>query len=198
MRKPFYPILLATMLLGIAVSAQEPRLQAGDLLFYVDTEGMGAAISASTGRYTHVALVAEVSDTVWIIDATQRYGVSRRPFLRRPESSRKPYPDVYRLVVPFDTAAVIARAQACLGQPYDNAFLPDNGMLYCSELVYECYRDSVGKPLFQAQPMNWRASDGTMPQYWVDHFKALGVPIPEGVAGTNPTDMARSPLLRKL
>ena len=168
------------------------------MLFYVDTEGMGAAVSESTGRYTHVAMVASVGDTVWIIDATQRYGVSRRPFLRKPEESRKPYPDIFRLNIPFDTATVIERAMARVGQPYDNAFLPDNGALYCSELIYECFRDTDGTPLFEAKPMNWRNKEGDLPEYWQQHFKQLGMAVPEGVPGTNPTDLSRSPLLRRL
>ena len=191
--------LVAILLLAAGgLQAQEMRLQPGDLLFYVDTGGMGAAVSASTGQYTHVAMVAEVGDTVWILDATQRHGVSRRPFLRRPESSEKPYPDVYRLSIPFDTAAVVTRAMNLVGLAYDNEFLPENGKMYCSELIAECYRDSDGKPLFEAHPMNWRDKEGNLPAYWVEHFKMLGTGIPEGVPGTNPTDMARSPLLKKL
>ena len=37
-----------------------------------------------------------------------------------------------------------------------------------------------------------------LPGYWVKHFKKLKLPVPEGVMGTNPTDLLRSPLLRKL
>ncbi len=186
-------MLLLILLLGGALHAQETRLMPGDLLFYVDTEGMGAAVKESTGIYTHVALVVEVGDTAWIVDATQRYGVSRRPFLRRLESSVKPYPDIYRLTVPFDTAAVIARATALVGKPYDNAFLPDNDAYYCSELIQAAF-----DTLFLSQPMNWRDKEGNLPEYWVKHFKELGMPVPEGVPGTNPTDLSRSPLLKKL
>lgn len=169
-------------------------LNEGDLLFYVDVDGMGAAVRESTGQYTHVALVESVGDTVWIIDATQRYGVSRRPFKRTPNGV-KPYPDVYRLRVPFDTAEVLSRARTFVGQPYDDAFLPDNGALYCSELIYECFRDANGKPFFEAKPMNWRNSKGKLPRYWKKHFRHLGLPVPEGILGTNPTDLSRSPLL---
>ena len=190
-------ILLLAALFGGYMMAQMQQLQPGDLLFYIDTAGMGEAIRERTGQYTHVALVAETGDTIWIIDATQRYGVSRRPFLRRPESSMKPYPDVYRMLVPFDTTAVIARARSFVGQPYDNAFLPQNGALYCSELIYECFLDHNGNHLFEARPMNWRDKDGKLPEYWEQHFKELKQPVPEGVSGTNPTDMSRSPLLRK-
>lgn len=52
--------------------------------------------------------------------------------------------------------------------------------------------------LFEAKPMNWRNADGKLPKYWKNHFKRLKMPVPEGVMGTNPTELSRSPLLRKL
>lgn len=179
-------IILPILLIYGLLPAQQ--LLPGDLLFYVDMDGMGAAVSATTGQYTHVALVERVGDTVWIIDATQRYGVSRRP-----ENITRPYPDVYRLTIPFDTAEVIARAHALLGLPYDNAFLPDNNAYYCSELI-----QTVFDTLFPSQPMNWRDADGNIPEYWIKHFEKLGIPVPEGVPGTNPTDLSQSLILRKL
>ena len=192
-------VLTAVVLLAAATAAQgqlpcggTDSLRPGDLLFYHDEGGMNDAVRASTGRYTHVALVESVGDTVWIIDATQRHGVARRPLLRTPGGA-KPCPDAYRLAVPFDTAAVLDRARSLVGLPYDNAFLPDNGALYCSELVCECFPG-----LFEARPMNWRNAKGRLPRYWKRHFRRLGMPVPEGVPGTNPTDLARSPLLRRL
>jgi hypothetical protein len=46
--------------------------------------------------------------------------------------------------------------------------------------------------------MNWRDDEGNLPEYWIKHFEELGLPVPEGVPGTNPTDMSRSPLLKML
>ena len=175
-------------------------LRPGDLLFFSEKDAMGNAIKASTGKYTHVALVESVDDTVWIIDATQRYGVSRRPLTIKYGSSD--FPDVYRFKFGcFSIDSVLARARSFIGQPYDNAFLPDNGALYCSELVYEVFLDDCsdkGKHLIEAKPMNWRDKNGDLPQYWKKHFKKLGMPVPEGVPGTNPTDLSRSPKLHKL
>ena len=175
-------------------------LRPGDLLFFSDTTGMGSAVRESTGEYTRVALVESVDDTVWIIDATQRYGVSRRPLTTKYGSND--FPDVYRFRDGcFSIDSVLARARSFIGQPYDNAFLPDNGALYCSELVYEVFLDDCsdkGKHLIEAKPMNWRDTEGNLPKYWKKHFKKLGMPVPEGVPGTNPTDMSRSPLLRKV
>ena len=174
----------------------------GDLLFFRDTEGMGSAVAESTGQYTHVAIVESVRDTVWIIDATPQYGVARRPYVNSDHDALS-FPDIYRIEnVNIFMDQVLSRARSLVGKPYDNAFLPDNDAYYCSELVYECYLDDEGETddrhLFKASPMNWRDADGKLPEYWKKHFEKLGMPVPEGVPGTNPTDMSRSPLLKKL
>ncbi|MBR4229988.1 MAG: hypothetical protein IKR83_04685, partial [Bacteroidales bacterium] len=169
-------------------------LQPGDLLFFSDSRGMGNAIKASTGNYTHVAMVESVGDTVWIIDATPENGVARRPLCYR----RGFAPDVYRMKG-LAVDSVLARARSFIGQPYDNAFLPDNGALYCSELIYECYRSfPKGNHLFEAKPMNWRDTKGKLPRYWKKHFRKFRMKVPEGIPGTNPTDLSRSPLLYRL
>ena len=195
-------LAVALWLTAGAVPAQEKGglvdLQPCDLLFFRDTQGMGAAVQESTGEYTHVAIVESVGDTVWIIDATPRLGVSRRPFTIK--TYEIGFPDIYRITVPLDRTATLERARSFLGQPYDQSFLPDNGAVYCSELVYECYLDDTDhlRHLFEAKPMNWRNANGELPKYWKKHFKKLRMPVPEGVPGTNPTDLARSPLLHKL
>ncbi len=183
----------------------EEKLQSGDLLFVSSKwyeSDMEQAIKASTGQYSHVALVEVDSlGVVWVIEATPDDGVKRKSFSsfeRANDFFMFGSYDIYRLTMPFDTAAVIARAKGFIGQPYDNAFLPNNGALYCSELVYECFLDADGKHLFESKPMNWRDKEGKLPDYWKRHFEELGVAVPEGVPGTNPTDMSQSPLLRKL
>ncbi len=188
------------MLRGFLSNSSLVDLRPGDLLFFSEEGAMGNAIKASTGQDTHVAMVESLGqrDTVWIIDATQKHGVSRRPYIFRLNN----HPDVYRPKPgsPFYADDAIRRARTFIGQPYDNAFLPDNGALYCSELIYECYRHISDDEthLFKAKPMNWRDKDGRLPKYWKKHFKKLKMEVPEGVSGTNPTDMSKSPLLHKV
>lgn len=174
-----------------SLHAQWNHLQSGDLLFVSDTTGMGQAVKASTGNYTHVAMVERAGDSLFIIDATQKRGVARRP-IEKTFANKMPV-EIYRLTVSFDTAAVIERAKSLIGKPYDNAFLPENDAYYCSELIQAAFGD-----LFESKPMNWRDKEGNLPEYWQKHFNELGIPVPEGVPGTNPTDLSKSPLLRKL
>ena len=186
--------LLALWLGTLPATAQ----QSGDLLFVrSQTSAFEKAIGASTGEYTHVAIVErDAEGRIWVIEATTGTGVDRVS-LETWKASQKGIFDRYSLIVPFDTADVIARAKAFLGQPYDDAFLPGNGRIYCSELVYEAYRgQDTASHLFEAQPMNFRDNRGRLPLYWKRHFRRLGIPVPEGVPGTNPTSLARSPLLR--
>ena len=170
----------------------------GDLLFVRSKDSdMEKAISASTGEYTHVALVVRDSNGFpWVYEATRPDGVKRSTFIVWNDEYAQQY-DAFRFTVPFDTADMVASANGFLGWPYDDAFLPDNGAIYCSELIYECFWKD-GEHLFEAKPMNWRDANGKIPDYWTEHFQKLGVPVPEGILGTNPTDMAKSPLLRKL
>lgn len=195
MKRSILTLFVALLLAQLGLSQQRC-----DLLFFSDTAGMGRAVQESTGQYSHVALVESVGDTVWIIDATPQYGVARRPFVYDP-SDGQPFPDVYEFVGPFDEYNVLQRARSFIGQPYDHAFQPDNGALYCSELIYECFlndnKNDGDRHLFTAKPMNWRDADGKIPLYWEQHFQKLGIPVPEGVPGTNPTDLSRSPLLRR-
>lgn len=192
MRTPL-PFLAALLLTLGSASAQSFRYQSGDLLFVSDTSDMGAAVKATTGQYTHVAMIECIGDSVFVIDATQRHGVARREIgttfaVRMPQELLA----VYRMTETFDTAAVIAHAHSLLGLPYDDWFLPDNGRYYCSELIQECY----GR--FESRPMNWRNANGEVPDYWKQHFERLGVAVPEGVPGTNPTDLSRSALLQRV
>ena len=172
--------------------------QSGDLFFVRGRQSdMEKAITASTGQFTHVAM-AEV-DTVgqlWIIEATTQKGVQRIKYSDWYDYSSGF--DIYRLKVPFDVEALLKRAKSFIGQPYDDNFLPDNGKMYCSELIYEVFLDSVGNHLFQSRPMVFRDKKGRIPRYWKRHFRKLGQPVPESVPGTNPSDMSQSPILEKV
>jgi len=99
-----------------------------------------------------------------------------------------------------DAGVAAASSQASvryLGRPYDDAFLPGDSALYCSELVWEAYRQPSGAPVFSLQPMTFRAA-GKTDAGWVAYYKALDVPIPEGEPGINPCGIAGSGVVEVL
>jgi hypothetical protein len=185
--------------LMLLVGCARNPLQPGDLLFQAGEGGMPMAMaieSATGGVFSHVGILGESLKDVW--EAVPEEGVRNVPLQQFLEEASldavgKPYVRVYR--APCDWEDVLARLKALKGRPYDKAFLPGDDALYCSELVYECYRDSTGKPLFSTIPMTFKGEDGVMVPYWVSHYAELGVAIPEGEPGTNPNDLSRSLLL---
>lgn len=84
-----------------------------------------------------------------------------------------------------------------LGKPYDDAFLPENGKWYCSELLYEAFKHANnGKPVFSLSPMTFKKPGGTaFFPIWVEYFSKLGMETPEGIPGCNPGGMSRSEML---
>jgi len=190
------------------------KIKTGDLLFVgipsdysLDESEMDGAISAATGsgglNLIHAAMLEVGKDTVWIIDATIKYGVHRHPLdtmfkqFTLKDGSQPTY-IVKRLKHNRHAASYVENAKAFLGLPYDVAFLPDNGAMYCTELVRESYRTRDGEYLFEDKPMNFRNADGEFPVYWQQLFALIGQEIPQGIPGTNPQEMSASPILKNV
>ena len=195
-------ILIVIALLALTACGRPApvKLQTGDLLFVgssdEDPGSMDEAIVSATGNLTHVAIVEIDADgNRWVIDATPQRGVCRYPL----DTLILDNPGVVFLVKRLrDTSGVsqfVDNARRFIGEPYDLTFLPDNGSHYCSELVRDAYRRPDGSFVFEEKPMNFQAPDGSMPPYWESLFGELGMPVPQGVPGTNPQDMSASPLL---
>lgn len=203
-------MMRALLYIGILFSAisctrNAESLQSGDLLFQVGKNSkMTGAITAATGEeeglnFSHVGIAVTANGADSVLEATDGgvQIVPLREFLDRSATIEgRPAVVAMRLRDTTGVAAAVTRARNSLGLPYDYSFLPDNGKVYCSELVWESYLASDGSPLFPAKPMNFRAADGSLPQFWIDLFARQGEPVPEGVPGTNPNDMAKSPALK--
>ncbi len=193
--------LMLTLALAACHSPAE-RLRTGDLLFVGTSEGAGSmdeAIVAATGNLTHVAIIqVDQAGMPWVIDATPKRGVSRYPLDSLIQANPGAAFLVKRLKDTTGVSSFVKNALRFIGQPYDLTFLPDNDALYCSELVRDAYRHTDGSYLFDATPMNFLAPDGSLPTYWEELFERLDMPVPQGILGTNPQDMSRSPLLRDI
>ena len=206
--------LFAAFLLALGCRNGNDRLRNGDLIFVglpagynAQTGSMDAAISSATGEegavnLIHVAIAEVKADTVWIIDATIAHGVDRHPldtFLSDFSLGDGSYPEfIVKRIKGIDADAAVERAKTFCGRGYDVRFLAGNEEMYCSELVQACYLDADGKPVFQSEPMNWLAPDGSMPPYWEWLFGQLGMEVPQGLPGTNPQMMSESSLLAEV
>lgn len=212
-------VVFAALMLALCSSccsgSGDSTPRSADLLFVKIPSGydlgedtMGGAIASSTApsdsslMTIHVAILEVERDSTWIIDATIKHGVDRYPldtFLTdfRLRDGSLPVLEVKRPMVSRKEAlGFVENAKSYVGQPYDVYFMPDNGAMYCSELVYYSYVKADGKHLFSEYPMNFLDSEGQMPQYWTQLFAILGQEVPQGVLGTNPQAMSTEPVLK--
>ena len=171
-------LYIGILLCGFSCARNAPCLHPGDLLFQVgETSEMTGAITAATGKerqlnYSHVGIAVRSRGVDSVLEATSDGGVrvtALGDFLAR--SARidgRPAVTVMRLRDTTGVAAAIERARKFIGQPYDYSFRPDNGKMYCSELVWESYLAPDGSRRFPARPMNFRAADGSLPRFWAE------------------------------
>ena len=179
------------------------ELKTGDLIFQFEkTEGsdFSKAITDATAtldslKIVHVGIIEQIDQNYFVIEASPEEGVREIELSSFLESSPvingQPAVIVKRLEIDFPVETTIRNARKLLGRNYDWTFLPDNEDIYCSELVYMSYTDSEGNHIFNSQPMNFRASDGSMPEFWTDLFSKLNMEVPEGLPGTNPNDLSK-------
>lgn len=215
-------LILSALLLTCGCSSPESGivLRNADLVFVLSGDTyMDDAISEATasddgrGDFCHVAIIGRQDDSLFVVEALPLRGVISRSYsdfvaengdsllrFRRLDSA------VTREIAQRQGVSedlllwgFVQRALSRLGEGYDYVYMPDNGLCYCSELVYDSYIDTAPSPgdchLFSSAPMNFLSPDGTLPDFWKELFELMQCPVPQGVMGTNPNDMFRSPLL---
>lgn len=161
------------------------RLKPADLLFVKtipnDGDEFAAAISESTGAYSHVAIAT--SETT-VIHATPKYGVIEETladFL-----SEHAQVECFRML-DIDAPTVLVEAKKHLGKPYNNSFYPDADGFYCSQLVVAAFANQVKLP---ESVMSFGSKETLISDYWQAYFDKLGLAVPVGKLGSNPEELA--------
>ena len=157
-------------------------LENGDLIFVKDESDIGQAIQESTGNYSHVAIFLDG----FIYHATTEGGV----IAQSPEDffeAEKVY-DLYRYPK-IDHKEVKNQAESLLGSPYNASFYPDGDGYYCSQFVAEIL------PIFEPIPMKFGDDTQEISDFWRGYYEELGLSVPLNQPGTNPSQLATSPLL---
>ena len=157
-------------------------LENGDLIFVKDDSDIGKSIQVSTGNYSHVAVFLDG----FVYHATVEGGVLAQASKDFSEAG-KVY-DLYHYEQ-IDCTEVKKRAESLLGAPYNASFYPDGDGFYCSQFVAEIL------PIFEAIPMKFGDDTQEISDFWREYYRELGLPVPLNQPGTNPSQLAASPLL---
>ncbi len=188
-----YKWLFYYMLVANIVFSQPYRLRHGMLLFQqLDCGSFCEAIMKVTpayknNHYSHVGMVFETDTGTFVMEAISR-GVVLTPidtFIKRTGKDKIRIGKVPDSFIPNKNAMLFF-----LNKPYDTVFNINNDAYYCSELVYELYKNSRHQHFFNLRPMTFKDPD-TKEYFpaWVEYFKNMNVPIPEGEPGINPGGM---------
>lgn len=205
---PYRLFILRISLLGalfciLSSHAHAQDLRSCDLVFQLSgNSDFSKAISTATFDehdfdFSHVGILERDSlGKLNVIEASPAAGVriiSLADFLdSSPKIDGQAGVVVKRVTMPVDSQKILTTAKLHLGEDYDWYFLPDNGRMYCSELVYEAFIDSEGKHIFETVPMNFKGPDGKIPDFWIELFSRLSQEVPQGKPGTNPNDLSKS------
>ncbi|MCB0700946.1 MAG: hypothetical protein H6551_01910 [Chitinophagales bacterium] len=195
-------LLLFLLFLSCNTPPKSVNFLEGDILFQdLDCGAACDAIEAVTEGvdgwdFSHCGIVVMVSGKLKVMEA---YGsvklVDLDTFLQRSvDRAGRPKVLVGR---PKNHQLAVKTArfhEPYIGKEYDEAFTLGDDKYYCSELVYECFKSAnYDKEYFPLNVMTFKqpGTDSFMP-FWVEYYKELGVPIPEGEQGINPGAISRS------
>ncbi len=187
---------------GNSATTQQYNLHPGDILFQdLDCGAACDAIEAVTEGvngmdFSHCGIVAEIDGELRVVEAYGKVqAVPIDSFLARSrDAAGQPKILIGRT---GDKALALQSAELSkkyIAKPYDNAFVMGDDAYYCSELVYECYKQANGGEVyFPLNTMTFKVpgTDTFMP-FWTEYYHKLGMEIPEGDSGINPGAISRS------
>jgi len=205
MRKLFIIIAVFTAINSQAQNWERFQFQSGDLVFQdLDCGDLCDAIETVTPavdnkHFSHVGLVYVAGDSVYVIEAIGKnvHLTGITTFMQRQlDTAGRPKVVVGRLKNAHKrlTPRALGFALSQNGKPYDDTFLYDNGKYYCSELIYDAYKEANNdRPFFNLYPMTFKdPATGKTFSAWKAYFKKLKMSVPEGRQGCNPGSIAQS------
>ena len=146
MRKRLF-ITLAALLVAIAAwcwgqSGNHSELKEGDIVFMHSTTRQSPIIAVATGGpWTHCGVIVMKDGEPWVLEAVSPVKLTSWKQWKKEAkggiTSMKRYTD----------NEVHISYSKYLGRPYDTAFRFGNNAWYCSELVYDIYKNQLGVEL---------------------------------------------------
>ena len=180
---------------------QKSIVKNGDIIFRgAHSSELSEAINEVTQteestNYTHMGICAIEDGEVVVYHSDLGKGVVReslKAFLLSKDDNNTYKTDVYRInnITSSQIDKAIQHAKDLLGKPYNTTYIFEDEGYYCSEYIYELFKEDS---IFQLEPMTFKnPKTNLFHEGWISHYEALGIEIPEGKLGCNPNGMANS------
>ncbi len=174
-------VLLAMFADHRAIAA--PALRDGDIIFHTSRSTQSAAIQRAThSRFSHVGLIFYRDGKPFVFEAiaTVRY-TPLDIWIARGDGGRYVVRRLKKTLTPAEERKLRAAAERHTGKPYDLYFEWSDARIYCSELVWKAYHDSLGIELGARQKLReFDLSDETVRAKMRERYGAR-VPLEEPV-----------------
>lgn len=194
---------LITVIALVLSCSKTITIKSGDIVFRGASQSdLSEAINEVTQtekatNYTHIGICSVEDDIVFVFHSDLGKGVVKEPLelFLKPDNSSTYSADLYRIKnsTKLQIENAISKANDLLGEPYNVTYILEDKGYYCSEYIYELFKED---PIFSLEPMTFKnAETNTFHNGWVTHYRELGIEIPEGKLGCNPNGMASSKTL---
>ncbi|OQW93929.1 MAG: peptidoglycan peptidase [Beggiatoa sp. IS2] len=150
-------IIVLLVLLSTSCSTEQSisYLQNGDIIFQISTSSQSKAIQLAThSQYTHVGIIYIVNNQYFVYEAVQIVKLTpldrwidrgeRRHFIAKRLKDT-------RILTPTNLKKMKAVGEKYQGKNYDPYFSWDDKKMYCSELVWKIYKNSLNVEIGQLQ-----------------------------------------------
>ncbi len=176
------------------------KIEPGDIVFRgALTSNLSEAINEVTQTskstsYTHIGICDVVDGKVIVYHSDLGKGVVKEPIemFISSEDTIKYNVDLYRIkrINSIQIENAITKAKSLVGNPYNTTYILEDNGYYCSEYIYELFKEDS---IFKLEPMRFKNPEtNKFHKGWVEHYQNLGIEIPEGQLGCNPNGMANS------
>jgi uncharacterized protein YycO len=196
MRRIYAPLALITLLLLAAHPAAASPLRDGDIIFHTSRSAQSAAIQRAThSPYSHMGVVLYRDGKPFVFEAiaTVRYTPLAK-WIARGDGGHFVVKRLNRELKPDEITRLRSAAKSYDGKPYDLFFEWSDSRIYCSELVWKMYRDSLAIEIGALQKL--RQFDLTDPAVKAKMRERYGKDIPLDERVISPASMFDSPLLK--
>ena len=194
-------ILLLPILIVMSSYSNSFHLKEGDILFQdLDSSPLCEAIETVTPGFknaslSHIGMIVSHNNELKVIEALPPEVVftNIEDFLSRSlDCNNNPKVIVGRLKYKYSNIIpkAIKYAKNQVGTKYDDAFLMNNDLYYCSELIHDSFREDS---IFQLRPMTFvNPKTNKTLEIWEKYYSDLGIDIPQNEPGINPGQISLS------
>lgn len=196
--------LIGAIFLGVCVSRHVPALwqlwvyhpRDGDVVLQSLPHGelVDAIEGVTRSRWSHCGVVVHEHHCWWVVESIGHVRKTLLPLwiMRGREGSFAAYRPARAL--PSDDEKLHLALDRYLGRPYDYRYAPGDREIYCSELVYDAFRDAFGVKLGKWQrlgDLNWKPYEAL-----IERTEQGPVPLDRPII--TPIGLTRTNLLRRV